>query len=316
MILSQLMSFGQKLNHISEVDIDKDHVKEKLLFYDSYEAEFIDTEFSKFCIVSGLDTICVENIEVWVPLMGLYANADISIDNRVGVFHNKDRTFIWLTGYQYGCCYNNTTILEWNKNSLKKVYSDDYEVQSIEEINNKKYMVGNYSLRELYGDMNGDFYFSSFFPTEYRLIFNDMKVDSSLTKKRNLTIPVIENDFEVYKATIVHINYTGEQIMVSNSLKSSVRARDYGIISLTKLDKEYFGRFEKKELRIIRNEIFAFHGYSFSSPDLKEYYEKKPWYRPTEKSSESIADQLSEIEKYNINLIKEIEKTAGNRVDG
>jgi len=61
----------------------------------------------------------------------------------------------------------------------------------------------------------------------------------------------------------------------------------------------------KEDLRLMRNEIYARHGYIFKSPDLKEYFSKYDWYKPR---YENVEGQLSDIEKYNIELIKREEK--------
>lgn len=56
-----------------------------------------------------------------------------------------------------------------------------------------------------------------------------------------------------------------------------------------------------EELRIMRNWIFARHGYIFQSPDLREYFSKYSWYEPT---SRNVTAQLNKIEKSNIELIQ------------
>ncbi|HMQ70338.1 MAG TPA: hypothetical protein PKC58_15275, partial [Ignavibacteria bacterium] len=58
--------FGQKLNHRIDLNIDSDNKIEHLLFYDSFDGEYEKTEFTKFSIVSGQDTFCVENPNIWV----------------------------------------------------------------------------------------------------------------------------------------------------------------------------------------------------------------------------------------------------------
>ena len=65
---------------------------------------------------------------------------------------------------------------------------------------------------------------------------------------------------------------------------------------------EYFlGYFDKKLLRIMRNEIYARHGYKFSSADLTSYFSKMSWYEPV---SDNNKVKLSDIEQVNVNLIK------------
>ena len=64
------------------------------------------------------------------------------------------------------------------------------------------------------------------------------------------------------------------------------------------------GSFDKATLRLIRNEIWARHGYRFSAPDLQQYFSKQPWYRPV---ADNAAVQLSDTEKFNVDLIKATE---------
>lgn len=59
-----------------------------------------------------------------------------------------------------------------------------------------------------------------------------------------------------------------------------------------------------KELRIMRNEIYARHGYIFQSKDLREYFSSKPWY--SEKYND-VSFLLTEIEERNILFIKKHE---------
>ena len=313
LILLPTILLGQKLNHKLLIDIDADNKEEQILFFDAYDGEYDKNEFTKFCIVKGTDTICVENSEVWVEQKNLYDIADECKDNRFGIIRLNDKLFIWLTGYQYGCCLNKTTFLEWTGKSLNKIFEEDFEVSDVSVIDGKKYVIGEFSTTEVYGDLEGDFFFSSYFPTEYRLLADNLKIDKELTRKKNLPNELLEDSIDVYSASIVHINLTGQNIMISKDLEYSLSVRDYGLISLVKLEKEYFKNFTKTQLRIARNEIFAFHGYSFKSKDLKEIFSDKYWYKPKNVSSETITAKLSAIEKYNINLIREIELDSCNK---
>lgn len=60
----------------------------------------------------------------------------------------------------------------------------------------------------------------------------------------------------------------------------------------------------KEELRIMRNWIYARHGYIFQSPDLTEYFSKYPWYSP---SSKNVTGEMNKTELQNINIIKSYE---------
>ena len=71
------------------------------------------------------------------------------------------------------------------------------------------------------------------------------------------------------------------------------------------LTKEELDDYSKRDLRIMRNEIFARYGYIFNTKDMKTYFNKKQWYEPSKKD---VDKYLSDLEKDNIKLIKEIEE--------
>jgi len=60
----------------------------------------------------------------------------------------------------------------------------------------------------------------------------------------------------------------------------------------------------KSELTIMRNEIFARHGYIFKTQEMIQYFSRQNWYRPL---YSDVYGSLSEIEKTNINYIKSFE---------
>lgn len=85
----------------------------------------------------------------------------------------------------------------------------------------------------------------------------------------------------------------------SNDLKGL-----YTIASEQVLIDGILTKFNKNELRIMRNEIFARHGYKFRSDEMKQYFEKQVWYVPT---FDNVNDKLTELEKLNIKLIRRFE---------
>ena len=60
-------------------------------------------------------------------------------------------------------------------------------------------------------------------------------------------------------------------------------------------------RFHSPLIRIMRNEIYARHGYVFNSADLKDYFGKQPWYKPL---NNNAAVKLSAIETLNVEILK------------
>lgn len=70
-----------------------------------------------------------------------------------------------------------------------------------------------------------------------------------------------------------------------------------------------------KDLEIMRNEIYARHGWIFTRPDLRSYFEHQTWYKPAGIASESdtvnnqISANLSAIEQENAARIRDYEKS-------
>lgn len=60
----------------------------------------------------------------------------------------------------------------------------------------------------------------------------------------------------------------------------------------------------KTELKIMRNEIYARHGYIFKTSDLKLYFESQSWYTPRYSDVTSL---LTSLEKSNIEFIRRYE---------
>ena len=69
------------------------------------------------------------------------------------------------------------------------------------------------------------------------------------------------------------------------------------------LNRAYLSNYvaTKKELRLLRNKILAYHGYRFQSKDLQEYFSQIGWYKPVDDNS---TIKLNIIEQTNIQLIK------------
>lgn len=61
----------------------------------------------------------------------------------------------------------------------------------------------------------------------------------------------------------------------------------------------------KQDLRIMRNEIFARHGYIFKTTEMKGYFERLSWYKPI---YDDVTNQLTSVEKSNVEFIKGYEK--------
>lgn len=99
---------------------------------------------------------------------------------------------------------------------------------------------------------------------------------------------------------------TAAYFMLHNKPSTIELNYDDGYYHITGTRKLTLGELEgisSEELRIMRNEIFARHGYIFVSGDLQEYFMQKPWYKPSTKTV-----RLNSIEQYNILLIEQQEQ--------
>jgi hypothetical protein len=60
----------------------------------------------------------------------------------------------------------------------------------------------------------------------------------------------------------------------------------------------------KEKLRLMRNEVFARHGYIFKEPELQTYFAGKSWYRKDETFD---FDKLGRMEMYLVQYLKALE---------
>lgn len=64
----------------------------------------------------------------------------------------------------------------------------------------------------------------------------------------------------------------------------------------------------RRDLRLLRNSIYARHGRPFKSPVLQQYFAEKHWYQPNEAFTEAM---LTEVDKRNIKLVQSMEDRLG-----
>ncbi|NJN41561.1 MAG: YARHG domain-containing protein [Flammeovirgaceae bacterium] len=83
-----------------------------------------------------------------------------------------------------------------------------------------------------------------------------------------------------------------------------INARKYPEASTDYLEAGDLSAYSKEELKLMRNEIFAIHGYIFKTQSLKDYFSSQPWYSA---SYDNVDDLLSEVEKHNVQVIKQVE---------
>ncbi len=79
------------------------------------------------------------------------------------------------------------------------------------------------------------------------------------------------------------------------------------------LKKEDIENMYKGDLEVMRNAIYARHGYSFKNRKMRFIFDSSvDWYMPV---STDIRDDLTDLERKNIDLLKRYEEHAGRYYD-
>lgn len=69
------------------------------------------------------------------------------------------------------------------------------------------------------------------------------------------------------------------------------------------LTTEFLDSCSKDEIDLIRNEIYARHGYIFKKDKYYNYFIQKAWYNPTESSMKKVEKKFNSIEHKNIAIL-------------
>ncbi|MCE2570537.1 YARHG domain-containing protein [Motilimonas eburnea] len=126
---------------------------------------------------------------------------------------------------------------------------------------------------------------------------------------RPTTKEVVLSDIEKYNVELLQhyeVARTNKANITQRAQQSIQFRGDYLIpdSDIRLLEQAELMKYSQQELRLIRNEIFARHGFVFQSAELNEYFLKKPWYHPLADDAE-----LTDVEAENVRLIKLIEKS-------
>ncbi|MBF4493544.1 YARHG domain-containing protein [Flavobacterium sp. JLP] len=94
------------------------------------------------------------------------------------------------------------------------------------------------------------------------------------------------------------------------------RAASESILTLNsstkKLKESDLKNLKKIDLEILRNTIFARHGFSFKTKTVRQFFDSVEWYIPV---STNVDNQLTAVEKENIAILKRFEKYAEDNYD-
>lgn len=82
--------------------------------------------------------------------------------------------------------------------------------------------------------------------------------------------------------------------------------------SKQKLEEKDLKNLRKLDLEIIKNSVFARHGYSFKKDTYRNFFEQTDWYVPV---SDNVDADLSPLEKENVALLNRFSKYAEDKYD-
>lgn len=101
-------------------------------------------------------------------------------------------------------------------------------------------------------------------------------------------------------------------VLAKRDFKYNPHAGNYPQSSVSRLKSDDVSNMTQPELRLMRNEIYARHGYSFQLPDMQRYFDLQDWYMPI---STNVTGALTKTEKANETLIERYETYSADYYD-
>lgn len=154
-----------------------------------------------------------------------------------------------------------------------------------------------------------DFYLNDSFYQSNRYLCkvpDSLKNLSDETEHMALRHYAKQNDFE--QTTFYEnyrINEDGYFERLSNEFQV-IEARKYPATSTRVLSYQELDRYKLPQLALMRNEIYASHGYIFTDKKLRRYFNRKKWYDPVHSQVEEF---FNDIELINLAKIQKMEMT-------
>lgn len=109
-----------------------------------------------------------------------------------------------------------------------------------------------------------------------------------------------------------YVKFSGDEYeKYAEELAKSIEGSDsndlYVIVSERKLTEEDLKDMSKEELGILRNTIYAKHGYIFKKKELVEHFNSQDWYKGTTTDMNKVSSEFNDSEIYNVKFIKDHE---------
>lgn len=148
------------------------------------------------------------------------------------------------------------------------------------------------------------------------LTFENNTISVSITESERLYMPIETMKFEEKHATSWELandyadTYNSTDNASVNDSEYDYNSSDSYILpdsSSRELTIADISGLSHDQLDLARNEIYARHGRKFTNPTLQNYFNSQAWYTGTIEPEDFTDDMLSDIEKNNIQFIKEHE---------
>lgn len=200
---------------------------------------------------------------------------------------------------------------------LLKAFTDDFEIH-VKESNSKK-SNGKFVLNIAKNDsiLKGDW---------VPFVKSDKILQRKLSLKKKFFVynpksELSDQFFDYDKRKDSLIEYYIDEDSVGNEITKEYYEEGYFTTtsaiynlnpSIIILKKESVENLSKGDIYILRNLIFARHGFSFRDKNLREYFDNIDWYMPV---FSDVTKELTEIEKKNVALLLRYEENAKEYYD-
>ncbi|MBO7599108.1 MAG: YARHG domain-containing protein [Bacteroidales bacterium] len=131
-------------------------------------------------------------------------------------------------------------------------------------------------------------------------------VNGFMYKGQKYCFKVSENGFNLYTTNTDdgEFEYEPEKLWVKLTIDQEKNQGRWPLLKGDIVMEKYAMYYTKKQIRIMRNEIYARHGYKFASADLTAHFSKMSWYHPVDDNSKV---HLSDVETLNVSILKNME---------
>jgi hypothetical protein len=259
-------------------------------------------------ITNGQKLVLKESFDTLPKRIISKSESSIKSDYLIFSNYGLDTEYLIVSGPSYGCCNEKLYVFKFINSNIKVLNKSGLVLNEIKDYNGdgKLNIIGTDDRGEWWGDDSGNYSFRwLIYPKVFELT-DTLVVNKKLTADLNQNlVKKFPNFSEINSPIVVEEVKTGKETLEEYKNIRKFYYRKYPEASNKYLDRSEIEDFSSEELRIMRNEIFAAHGYIFNSTDMIAYFGIMKWYKPV---SKDINDKLTAREKANINLILELEK--------